>query len=314
MEYNIYKLIEIKMNYREILEKSFQSVKKYRYLWGLGFLAMLAQFGNGFSGYNFDTNNFGNGRSIENMNYDSVSHWINLHEPALIMFSILSLLVLIAIIYLSLRAQAGQIFAIKKIEEDKPFKTFHQAFDAGRGYSWKMFLLGLLVTLAVLVWGAVTIFLPIMIIALVPSIIVYIFCGALIFAGAIGGLLLIFVFSISYMYSLRIMVLSKKPVIESFEDGIRLVKKNLGDSILALLIQFLINMVVALGIGLILLIVGGILALIGWGVFASLGAITTIVYSVALGIPFIGVAWLIGAILNSFYSSYWTLIYLKLKK
>jgi hypothetical protein len=301
------KLIETKMNFREIIEKSLKNVNKFRYFWGLGFLAMLTSCTSSFQGYNGSP-------SDKEFNYESFTNWFSLHASLIILIAIISIAIGAVIIYLSLRAQAGQILATKKIEEGSPFKKFSEVFAGAEGYAVSFFVLGLLYFLVVLVWALMTIFLPAILMALIPNVFIYIFGGLLMAIGVVGTVLLAIGIPVSYMYGQRLIVLQKQKVIDAFEGGIRLVRHNLANSILALLIQFLIGIVVIAVIFFAMFLLLCILSLFGWGIYALIGTIATIIYGFVLGLPILAVCLLLGAILNSFYSYYWTLIFLKLKK
>ncbi len=301
------------MDFGKIISKSFQNIKHYRYLWGLGVLASLA------GGSSSMPNSMSSGYNMNESDQvgpiaDNISNWVSTHESAIIIATLIMFVLAIVFIYLSLRAEAGLINSVDKIENKTHFKNFSQAWASSKGYAGKLFLLGLLVCALVMGWMLVFMAMPILLMVFVQALPIYILGGILVFVGILGMILICFGLVPTVEYAKREIVLEKAGTYEAFVRSLRKIKANLGNSILAMLLQMVLNMGAGLGILIVIGVIGLILSLIGFGVYTTLGLISTVVYSIILGIPFLAVMFFLAGIVQAYFSSYWTLVYLELKK
>lgn len=300
------------MDFGKIIKKSFENVKKYRYLWGLGILSALA---GGFGNIPSSTSNIGSFQADPmDTSMQQVADWFKTNADLITGVSILSLLILVVFIYLSLRSDAGMIKSVDKIEKKEAFKNFSQAWKASEGFAGKLFILGLLAGVAVLAWILVLIILPTVLMLLIPALPMYILGGIVIFAGATGLIVLGLGLLPTVEYAKRKIVLSKARPLDALLDSWTQMRKNLGNSILAILLYFVISAVISFVIGLVAVIIGGILSAIGVAVYSSLGLTSTIIYGIILGIPLLALIVTISGVAQAYFSSYWTLIYFDLEK
>ncbi len=298
------------MDFLKIIKKSLAFIKKHRYQWGLGILASL---GGGTMGMrNGLPSGFDNPRDQELA--ERTGQWVSAHASTIAVGAVIGILIGILFIYLSLRAQAGLIKSADRIEKNEAYKSFSAAWKAGQGYAGRLFILGLLVTAIVIGWLIIFFGIPALLMILVQNLGIYIFGGLLVFAGIIGLLIIIFGIRPVVEYANREIVLRNHSTIDAFMEALRKIKVNLANTILALVIEWLIATVVMIAIIIVVGLIGGLLGLIGWGVYSGLGVISTIIYSVLLGIPFLALMAILAGIVQAFYSNYWTLIYLELKK
>ena len=72
-------------------------------------------------------------------------------------------------------------------------------------------------------------------------------------------------------------------------------------------------MVVGIAVVVVALIIGGILLSIGVGIFFGIGAIGAWVYGLVAALAFIALMILISGIANAYISTFWTIVYGKLK-
>jgi glycerophosphoryl diester phosphodiesterase len=311
------------MDYGQIIKRSWEIVKKNKFLWWLGVLAAFAG-GFGSPSFNFSgLRGFPSSDSSNNANLQSGEFpkqfsdaFSNVNIPAVIAIVaialVLILIVYFAVLYFSLSAKAGLVTSVDKIEKEGNAIGFRSAMREGRKYFWKLFGLGWLICLGMLV----------LILPLVALIFLLVFwhpvaavvgLGLLIFVCFLAIIVLSFLVSIVAMFTQMMIVLENKKVFSAIRDSYELLKRNLKDVIIGYAIMLGVN--VLIGIVMILLIgavvvIGSILA----GVFYLIGGVIATIVCVIVLIPVcLGFFMVMGGLITAFTLTYWTLFYRALK-
>ena len=331
------------MEFGKLLKRSWEITRKYRFLWWLGFLAILTEGGAGIpSIYNsgipdsFPPANQSSSVSeaaqglqktppippvpTRSSIVGATSDIAQVPAPTkneLILISVLSVLLILAFIillYISYSAKAGLFIAAKKLKsEDLDSLGFSKLFNLGKRYAWKLFLLNLLIFVVLGLVAAVLIIPSALIISSSQNI-----AAIAIFVAAIIVVVLIIialavVISILQKITERVIVLEKVGVFEAIGRSIVITKKSLGSVLLtwfvAIGIQLGYGIVIAVGTLTLLLI----LFLIGLIFFAIFNVVGAIIFAC---LAFIGLSILLLVIASGFVvftSSFWTLSFESLR-
>lgn len=311
------------MDYGQIIKRSWEIVKKNRFLWWLG---ILAAFAGGFGNYSFNFSGL-NGFSSSGGSSSTTSQsadfpkqlsdfFSSAHFPAIIAFVAITivfmLVVYFVVLYFSIKAKAGLIISVNKIESERSSIGFRAAMREGKKYFWRLFGLGWLVALAMFILILLVI-VPILILVFWHPLAVMISLGLLTLVGFILIITFSFLASIILSFAQLFIVLDDKKVFVALHDSYELIKRNVMDVVIGYAITIGIGFVVALAIILLVIavlvvgaILGGITYLVGGGVAVAI--CTTVV--ILAGIVFFAIV--IGFI-TAFTSTYWTLFYRALR-
>lgn len=311
------------MDYGKIISRSWQLIKNRRYLWLLGFFALLTEGGSGFTNY-YRTSLPGVPSSQPS---STNTAWIKAlftkvfaasdsgvgsftNGDYLALFVVIIILLIIAtVIYLSFSSRAGLIKAIDTIETDESKKlSFGWGVAKGRKSFWKLLLLQILI--AVLIIGIIAV-------AGMPLLIYFLYykiSGWLIFSiiwavlGVLAFILAAVYLSIITRLAEREIVLNKVGVFRSLSLSYKLLKKQPGKTIIVWLISIGLGMGYGIAVGLALAILLLVLGGIGYGLYL-LSTVAMIIYAVVFGLALLVVLFTIAGTFNSFLSAYWTLSY-----
>jgi len=313
------------MNFGQIIKRSWQLICKYRFLWWLGILALFTE--SGFASLpNLNLYGFGNAFSQpeqpSNFTPSDASHilgastqnfWSN-YAILILLGTVLILILVIVILYLSYCAKAGLILAVENYEtENKPY-NFKIAFCKGKLFFWRLFglnlLIGLFLFLTFLVLASPVV-IALVISRALPVLALVVGYGIL---AAIFSIVLVVYLTIALKLAERIIVLENKRVSAAIEQARHLVRIQLGNSLLAWLINLGIALGYVFGLSIALLFVGGILL--------GLGLIIYFIAKIWAAAIFAGIAVIalamallfVNGIFTAFISSYWTLSYKALQK
>ncbi|MGH3088543.1 MAG: DUF7544 domain-containing protein [Rubrobacteraceae bacterium] len=293
------------MNYGDLIRDAFWISWRNKFLWFFGFFVA------GGAG-NISSN-------VSNVPPDAVSvpAWIEDNLVAVIATAVvlaaLITLVLIAMWLISAGSLAESVAAIDRGEE----RRFGAAFRAGLSNVWRvlllvilLFLIGFGLAIAVVVLTATPIILTFVITESAARIAVGVIFGVL------GFLLLISVFipyGIIGAFSLRALVVDRTGIFGGIRAGYRLFRGNIGRSLLV----WLINLGLAIGVGIATLIITLLLglvlflpAILLWVAEVSTAAI--IVAGVFGGLLLLPILVLLSGAAGTFFHAYWTLAYLRL--
>src|SRR5215210_6628854 len=320
------------MNYGEIIKAAFWITLRNRYLWFFGFFAGGTSAGTGFNvpsggSGGFDDDDFGEpgqggfGDSAPASGVDP-GQWISDNLASILVIAALVVLIVLVFVILSLISQGALAESVAALDREES-RRFSSAFRAGLSNFWRVFgyyLLFLLISL-----GLLLVFLAIV----VPLVLLVagVFAGTesvgarvltVVLAGLVGFVLLILLIivyvllSIIAQFALREVVVGRERVVASIGSGYRLLRRNLGRSLLLWLIQLAISIGAGIALLIALLLVGLILFLPT--IILAVAAYTTaaIVAGVVAGLILLPLILVASGALGAFNHSYWTLAYLRL--
>lgn len=301
------------MNYDLLIRRSWRMTWGARWLWVLGLFVPAGAGGGGGGGGGGGTPDPQSVSSAAGQ-VDQVTEWIVQNGQALIVAAVtaiaLLLVVGLALLIVSFFAQGGMVWATAALARDEP-ATLGAAWQAGRRFAWRY--VGLwLVQIGLVLIGLAAVGLPLLALAFASD-------TGRITALVLGLslilpiLLLSIAFSIMVNYALRAIAVEDVGPWTALTLGWRLLYANLGASTLTWLLQVGLAIAASIVVLIVLAVIGIPLGLIGFGWFAAAGlGVGLIAYIVLAVIVIIAVMWVVSAILNTFFWSYWTLAYLSL--
>lgn len=302
------------MDYFGIIRRAFQITIRYRFLWVFGFVIALASGGGGFRSFSYSSD-FG-------QSFANLGRFATAYLAVLILIGLILFLLWLVIWILSLISQAGLVSSVSKIEGGQE-TSLGDGFSIGAHYFWRV--LGLSITLGLIIFLLVLLILVPIVVAVVifasqseavgaglavPGI----FCLVLSLMLIIFLLVLFSAFlGVIFIYALRYIVLKDERVFASIGAAWRLVRANLGPT----LVMFLLLLLISAGVGIVLAIPALVIGLPAF--FAFLGGVTLKnAYLIVLGglgfLFLVLVLSVLRGIYEAFHSTAWTLTYLELTK
>jgi hypothetical protein len=297
------------MDYWKLTKRAWYITGKYKFLWIFGLflggfsINSVSSFNNSYS------NEINNSQDINFIEKGQELFFANLLIIGIITFIIL--VVILIMVCIKVISYSAVIAGVNEIEETGE-SNFSRAFKLGIKYFWKILALHILDGLFSVV---------LLIILGLPVVLLFILNMPL--RGFVLGLLAFMIFlplviliNFVFTYASRSIVINKNKLVESIKTGFVVFKDNILASFLISLILFAINMGVTIIVIITLLFLGllfGIpMVLIGIILSAGAGIIGSILL-IILGILLICVFFVfIGAIINTFQSTLWTLVYREL--
>ncbi len=302
----------MKINWNEAIVKPWGYIKKYRFLWGLGILAALTE--GGFGGYSGSGSSWSGGdQDFENFG-NTVGGWISQHylEIGIVLAGLF--LISLVVLYISYCARAGLIYSVNSLESDKTEVNFGKAFAAGQKYFWRF--LGLALLIALIVFAIIVVMFAVIagLIALVVALSLWfllliipvgiaVFFGFIVLAAYINAMM-----NLAY----RQIVIKNNRIIEAIRETRKLIAANFSKVIIAYLIQLAVGTVVGLALIVALMFIGGVLLLIGVGIYFLAKWTGVWIYaSIAVLVLIAGILVISGAT-NAYISAFWTVVYRRL--
>jgi membrane-anchored glycerophosphoryl diester phosphodiesterase (GDPDase) len=306
------------MNYGELIGDAFRITLRNRYLWVFGF------FAGGSTGFNVPTNVPTGGGGFDSDDFQSSSSILSALQvgqglgtgvliAGLVIVAIIIALFFIFMVIVSQGALADSVAAIDRGDG----RSFGRAFRSGMGNFWRV--LGYYVVFFLIAIGLLLVIgIPVALViggtfAATQSVGARITVSVVVGLLAVLALIVVFVpLSVIGQYALREVVVQRERVLGSVGSGYGIFRRNIGRSLLILLIQFGISIGVAIAFFLALLIVGLVLFIptiaLAVAGYSTAAVIAGVIAGVIL-LPLILVA--TGAI-GTFSHAYWTLAYLRL--
>jgi hypothetical protein len=301
------------MNYGDLIKDAFQITLRNRYLWFFGFFVGLGSGGGGGGGGG--GGDFDEQRSAEIASISAVQQGTFDNALLIVGLVLVGLLILLIFLALYVVSQGGLTESVAAIERGEA-RSFSSTWRAGARNFWRVLwqillfvgiVLGLLlavgIPVALLVAGAfATDSTTLRAAAVMVAVLV-----------AIALLIVVFVLlAIVRQFARRELVVRGEGIIGSVGSGYRLLRRNLGKSLLVWLIQ--LGLMLAAGIALLIaLVIVGLLLFLPTILLAvaeyTTAAIATGVVAGLILLPLLIVAL---AVLGTFNHSYWTLAYLRL--
>lgn len=306
------------IDFGNILKKSWQCVRKYKYLWLLGILTG--------GGLNAGSNNINYIFDSSNQKQDWQSFWQNhnfsqlsdtgkvlgasdysLSTNMIITIAVLGFILAVVFIYLQVTARGAIISAVDEINRGENF-TLGQSWRAGHKCFWRILLYTLLLMLIMIIPLAV-LAIPVAIMAsirwYVPAIIVGLVFALIFIVYAIYIALIV-------QYGERILVIENKGPWESFITGSKFFRMNWKNVLITYLINIAIAVVAGIAIVISSLIVFSVLFGIVYGIY-FINLTAAIIVAIPFGLAVFAALLIIGGILSAFQSSFVTLSYKEIK-
>jgi hypothetical protein len=305
------------MNYGELIGDAFRITLRNRYLWFFGF------FAGGSTGFNVPTNIPTGGGNFNPDDFQSSSMMLSAVQvgqglgTGILIAGIVLIALILALffIFMSIVSQGALADSVAAIDRGDR-RSFGTTFRSGMGNFWRVlgyFVVFILIGIGLLLVIGIPVALVIVgTLAATQAVGARIAVIAVVVILAVLALIVVFVpLSIIGQYALREIVVRRERVLGSLGSGYGIFRRNVGRSLLILLIQFGISIGIAIAFFLALLIVGLVLfiptiALAVAGI--STGAWIAGGIALIILIPLLLVA--TGAI-GTFSHAYWTLAYLR---
>jgi hypothetical protein len=304
-------------NFGEVLTRAWQIIWKHKVLWVFGILASCGQ-GSG----NFNSNS-GGGNNNGGADFDlppqmmEWARWIENNVATFIAIIVaVTCIIVIITAFLSTIGRIGLIRGTAQAEGGVEKLVFGQLFSESMPYFWRMFWLGLVLAL------------PVILIAVVVAVFVVAGVGVAATGGeeaaALGALGIIpimlgcfcllvpvmFVLGMIFRQAERVIVLEDLGVMPALSRGWEIFRANLGSIILMAIILG----VIGFGVGLVLTI-PIILIVIPAALAFALGEaqnFSPLIFAAVCFCLYVPVLWLLQGILVSYTESAWTLTYMRL--
>jgi hypothetical protein len=306
------------MNYGELIGDAFRITLRNRYLWFFGF------FAGGSTSFNVPTNVPLGGGNFDSDDFQLSSSMLSALQvgqglgTGVLIAGIVTVALIIALffIFMSILSQGALADSVAAIDRGDR-RGFGTTFRSGIGNFWRV--LGYFIVFFLIAIGLLLVIgIPVALL-IGGTFVATQSLGARITVSVVVGLLtvlaLIVVFvplSIIGQYALREIVVRRERVLGAVGSGYGIFRRNMGRSLLILLIQFGISIGIAIAFFLALLIVGLVLFIptiaLAVAGYSTAAIITGMIAGVIL-VPLLLVA--TGAI-GTFSHTYWTLAYLRL--
>jgi hypothetical protein len=309
------------MNYGDLIRDAWRITWRHPFLWVLGLLAggtVSTSFGGGGDGRGVPTTT-GDGGPIPGgaMGLEPLTRWAGDHLALLAGAAVVLVIAGLVLLVLSLIAQGGLAGATADFASGRT-SSFGRAWQTGLHLFWRyvglwLLLVATVIVIAVMVAGFVALVIGLTTVVeqdawvIAPAV----FVGLLlIVAGIVSGV----VASIVVPFAQRAIVVQDVGPLAALRDGWSVFRSHPGASLLIWLLN--VGLTIAVGIAATIVMVLGALVLglpaaALWAAF-ELSA-PTITYIVLAGIVGLGVFLTVMAIANTFFWSYWTLAYLRLR-
>ena len=306
------------MNYGDLIRDTFRITWRNRFLWFFGF------FVGGSTGFNVPTSVPSGGGSFDSGDFQSSSSMVSALQlgqglgtgvliAGIVIVAIIIALFFIFMFLVSQGALADSVAAIDRGER----RGFGMAFRSGMGNLWRV--LGYFIVLFLIAVGLMLVIgLPVALLiggtfAATQSVGARIAVSVVVGILAVLALIVVFVpFSVIGQYALREVVVRGERVLGSVGGGYSIFRRNIGRSLLILLIQFGLSIGIAIASFLALLIVGLILFIPTIALAAAGYSTAAIVAGVVAGVILLPLLLVATGAIGTFSHAYWTLAYLRL--
>jgi membrane-anchored glycerophosphoryl diester phosphodiesterase (GDPDase) len=306
------------MNYGELIGDAFRITLRNRYLWVFGF------FAGGSTSFNVPTNVPTGGGNFNTDDFQSSSSMVSALQvgqglgtggliAGLVIVAVIIALFFIFMAIISQGALADSVAAIDRGDR----RGFGVAFRSGMGNFWRV--LGYYVVFFLIAIGLLLVIgIPVALViggtfAATQSVGARITVSVVVGILAVLALIVVFVpLSIIGQYALREIVVRRERVLGSVGTGYGIFRRNIGRSLLVLLIQFGISIGIAIAFLLALLIVGLVLFIPTIALAVAGYSTAAIIAGVIAGVILLPLILVATGAIGTFSHAYWTLAYLRL--
>lgn len=335
------------MNYSFLLGRAWEIVRRNRFIWWLGLLAMFTEGTGGGGAGNFRAPSFpsssGNGKEKSSSDWSKKVQpliprlvagavprldsglfpggdpeqmlrkaWIAIvpYLGPVIAGVILLFLLWLALLYFSYAAQAGLILSVQELEERRVTLGFSLALDYGKAFFWRLLGMQLLLGFGLLFLLA----------ALAAPVVALAMLGHKQVVGIVGavalGILFLLVFiavawyvSLLMRFATRRLVLADWGIADALTWAHETVRARLGAAALSWLVALAVQFAYGLAMMLVVLLLGLLLGGIGVGIWALAKLAGVVIYAVVVGGIFVAALLVVAGVYTGFVSTYWTLVY-----
>lgn len=303
------------MDFSKIIVRSYEILKKHRYLLWIGILAGLTEGGFGANIPNlYNTFNY----KIPPKTPDASTRYLlnNWHHvlgiawPYLVVAIGGIFLLILVIIYLGNASRGALIQIANNIEEGRHHKkSFSEYFAKGIPFIWRLFCLdffaGLIIFLSILI-----LIVPIIIVSFIHSAAVLILISGMI---ALIGMLIIFILAI-YLgiivkYASRIIVLEDVSTLEAFKKARQILHLQAENSLVAMLINIGLGIAFAIALFIAIIFIALLLFGLGYALYIVTNTWVVVTYGIIAGLALFLSLIIISGAFSAFISTYWTLTY-----
>ncbi|MCX6812423.1 MAG: hypothetical protein NTW79_02275 [Candidatus Berkelbacteria bacterium] len=305
----------MKIDFDKTIRKAFELVWKNSYLAVLGIFAAFGAGGGNFSSiWNSKTSNSPSAESVLYF-FSNTGHRISIHVAIVTIIAAVTFIVGLVLIYLSISARAGLIIAVDSLDGGENKFGFWSALFAGGKFFWRMIGFMILLGLAIFVIIAILIGLIVGLILLAVFVTPWLLIVAIPISLAIIFAIIVIAifFGLLTEFAVRILVLEKKSITGAIKSAINFIKMNLGQIILARLIQVAISIAVGIAFAITAITAGVILFALGFGIYKLGGINAGIIYGFPVALIFLVAIIYVGGGITAYFSSYWTLAYKQLR-
>ena len=312
------------MDYGSLIRDAWALTWRYRFLWVLGLFTGTAVgscsgFGTGnqfqYRGGPGDLSRVAPG--MERVPVE-VEQWVVSHPSTIALIVGVAILLGLVLLFVSLVAQGGMTEATVDLARHEPV-TLGIAWRAGLHLFWRflglvLLLIAAAIVLAVLIGTIVALAIGTSTLASgnVRGVVaaLWVLLGVVLALVAIPAAIGV---SIVLAWAQRAIVVENVGPIVAVRDGWELLRHHLGSSVMVWLVN--VGLSIAAGLAVLFGLIGvvAILALIGVVVWTLIGFTTATAIYIGVGVVIaIAALWLMEAIVNTFFWSYWTLAYLRI--
>jgi membrane-anchored glycerophosphoryl diester phosphodiesterase (GDPDase) len=306
------------MNYGDLIGDAFRITLRNRYLWFFGF------FAGGSTSFNFPTSIPSGGGNFNPDDFRQSSTMLSAAQvgeglgsgviiAGLIVVALILALFIIFMAVVSQGALADSVAAVDRGDR----RGFGSTFRSGLGNFWRV--LGYIVVFFLIAVGLLLVIgIPVALLiggtfAATQSVGARITVAVVVGLLAVLALVVIFVpLSIIGHFALREIVVRRERVLGSVGRGYSIFRRNIGRSLLILLIQFGLSIGIAIAFFLVLLIVGLVLFLPTIALAVAGYSTAAIIAGVIAGVILIPLLLVATGAIGTFNHAYWTLAYLRL--
>ena len=320
------------MDYGSLIREAWLITWRHRFLWVLGLFATTSVgtcSGGGWSGggplqWSAQPGDFERFRpgagGAATAAADAVASWVVDNLALIAVVALVAFLLGLAFLIVSLIAQGGMARATADLARGRPISA-GDAWRAGLRLFWRYLGLWLLLIGAAIVIAAILGFFAALglgasLLAGGGARVALLVLGILItLLGVLVAIPLFILASIVVAYAQRAIAVEDVGPLAALRAGLLLLRAHLGPSLLVWLINLALSIGAGIAIAVPMFVVLILLGILGVIIYAAVGfAAPLIVYGGFALLVLIAAFWLLAAIANSYFWSYWTLAYLRLSE
>ena len=308
------------MDYGKVIKDAWNLTWRHPYLWILGFFVGggVQSCGSG-SSYRFDESDYRNLPPESQRALESVVAWVQANIGLLIALAVIIVILSIVYAVVSFIAQGGLTRAGADLRRGIPCSP-RDAWRYGVRFFWRyvglfflvlLFVIGVTIVLAIL--GALFFGIG-SLLGKAGQIIVAIFGVIFGIAAIVAFVVFAIGLGIVVNFAQRSIAIDDVGVFEALQRGVGLLRRRIGPSLVFWLLQIVLSIGAFLVTTVALAVVAVPLALLGALIYLLSGGMATglIAYGIVAALIFIVAAFVVGAIVNTFFWNYWTFAYMDL--